>query len=146
MKRSIAGYSRLEIAFAATLATLVGILAITKYLELSELTEGSLEAMLVTAIEQGLTDYGEESRYIGRKPPFPPVLDHAEIGGTGIRNPFFVNIIDEGIAVEGWSKTGSLDYVSPNGIPYQYDPSIGSFGPTADKNGKQLSQPSDTSQ
>ncbi len=124
---SNSGYSRLEIAFMATLAALVGILAITRYLDLSEMTEDSLEPGVVVAIQESLANYAEESRDIGRNPLYPESLDQAEIGDTGMRNPFFSNVLKGGVAVAGWSKTGKNTYATPSGTGYVYDPDSGRF-------------------
>lgn len=130
MKRLIhshSGYSRIEIAFMATLAALVSILAITKYLDLSEMTEDSMEPGVVVAIKQSLANYAEESRDIGRNPLYPKSLDQAKIGDTGIRNPFFSHVLEGGIAVAGWSKTGNNAYAAPSGTNYAYYPDTGKF-------------------
>lgn len=113
----------------ATLAALVGILAVTKYLDLSELTEGSMESGVIVAVQEGLIGYAEESRDIGRQPVYPETLDQAQIGETDMRNPFFANVLDRGVAVTGWSKTGKNTYTTPNGTGYVYDPVTGQFDP-----------------
>lgn len=113
----------------ATLAALVGVLAITKYFDLSELTEDSMESGVIVAVQQGLAGYAEESRDIGRKPVYPEVLDNASLGDTGMRNPFFANVLERGIAVAGWSKTGINEYATPSGVGYVYNPDTGSFEP-----------------
>jgi len=110
-----------------TLAALVGILAVTKYFDLSELTEGSMESGVILAVQEGLTGYAGESRDIGRQPVYPETLDQARIGDTGMRNPFFANVLDRGIAVSGWSKTGKNTYTTPSGAAYTYDPDTGRF-------------------
>jgi len=127
--RSNNGYSRLEIAFMATLAALVSILAITKYLDLSEMTEDSMEPGVVVAIQESLANYAEESRDIGRTPVYPKSLDQAQLGDTGIRNPFFSHVLKGGIAVAGWSKTSKNAYSAPSGNGYNYDPATGKFQP-----------------
>ena len=121
------GYSRVEIAFMATLVALVSILAITKYLDLSEMTENSMEPGVFVAIQESLANYAEESRDIGRNPVYPESLDQAEIGDTGMRNPFFSHVLEGGVAVAGWSKTDKNTYVAPSGTGYVYISDTGKF-------------------
>ena len=113
----------------ATLAALVGVLAVTKYFDLSELTEGSMESGVIVAVQEGLASYAEESRETGRQPVYPQTLDQAQMGETDMRNPFFANVLDRAVAVTGWSKTGKNTYTTPNGTGYVYDPATGQFDP-----------------
>lgn len=121
------GYSLLEIAFITLLIALVGILAVTKYMELSTSSKESVEAGVLVGVQEGLSSYVDkfEDRRSGQI--YPSFLDSADIGEATPQNLFFENVLDRGIAVSGWSKTGINKYRAPSGKVYTYDPGSGIF-------------------
>lgn len=121
------GASRLEIGFLALFVIFGGLLAITKYLDLSLLVDGSMEQGVIQGVRQGIAAYAVESRDRGRASPYPPVLDEAEAGDATPQNLFFSRVLQRGIAVEEWKKTGPYEYRAPTGETFIYDPRTGSF-------------------
>ena len=122
-----AGYSRLEIAFFIVLALLVGLLAVTKYLETSRDAEQAMEPGLIEGVRAGISSYAEEARDRGSSQLYPNVLDEAESGPVTARDPYFGRVLDRGVAVEGWSKLGKNRYRAPSGRIVVYNPATGEF-------------------
>jgi hypothetical protein len=125
-KRSL-GISRLEIGFFALLIVFGGLLVTTKYLDLSILVDGSMEQGVIKAVREGIAAYAMESRDRGRTVLYPAMLDDAETGVATPQNLFFSNVLQRGIAVEGWTKAGQYEYRAPAGEKFIYDPQTGSF-------------------
>jgi len=122
------GFSRLEIGFFALLVVFGGLLAFTKYQDLSRLVEGSMDEGVIKAVQQGIAAYADESRELGSTSLYPSKLDEAETGVSTPQNLFFSNVLPKGIAVAGWAKTGPNEYRAPSGKELVYDPQKGSFG------------------
>lgn len=123
------GYSLLEIAFITLLIALVSILATTKYMELSTSSKESVEAGVLQGVREGLSSYADKFRDRRSGQIYPSFLDSADIGEATPQNLFFENVLDRGIAVSGWLKTGLNEYKAPSGKVYIYDPSSGAFEP-----------------
>jgi hypothetical protein len=121
------GISRLEIGFFALLVVFVGLLAVTKYLDLSILIEDSMEQGVIRGVREGIAAYAGKSRDRGSASLYPPALDEAETGDATPQNLFFSNVLQRGIAVEGWTKAGQYEYRVPTGNKFIYDPQTGSF-------------------
>ena len=121
------GYSLLEIAFITLLIALVGIFAVTKYMELSTSSKESVEAGVLEGIQEGISSYANKYRDQRSGQIYPSFLDSADIGAATPQNLFFENVLDRGIAVSGWSKTGLNKYRAPSGKVYTYDPGSGIF-------------------
>ncbi|MCB1861986.1 MAG: hypothetical protein KDI47_09680 [Gammaproteobacteria bacterium] len=120
-----AGYTRLEIAFMLVLVILVGLLAVTKYLELSEDAEQAMEPGLIEGVRKGIASYAEEARDRGSSQLYPNVLDDAESGPVTARDPYFGRVLDRGVAVAGWSKLATNRYRTPSGKSVEYNPDTG---------------------
>jgi len=129
------GSSRLKIGFLAILTLLGGLLAVTKYLDLSVTVEDSMEQGVITAVQEGISAYAEGSRDSGGALHYPAVLDDAKTGEATAQNLFFSNVLQRGIAVEGWTKTGQYEYRTPRGGRMVYDPRTGSFEIPGSMNG-----------
>lgn len=99
-----AGYSRLEIAFMLVLGIFIGLLAVTKYLELSTAAKEAMEPGLIEGVRSGIAAYAEEAKSRGNSKLFPSTLDDAASGAATPRDPFFGRVLEKGVAVEGWSK------------------------------------------
>lgn len=126
--KSSRGYTRLGMAFAVVLVVFGVLLAVTKYLDLTDLTEGSMDEGVVKAVQQGISAYAKNSKGSGRPAsPYPDVLDEADLGDSTPNNLFFFYVLPKGIAVEGWAKTGKNEYRSPSGGIYVYDSLSGTF-------------------
>ncbi len=125
--RPLLGFSRLEVAFIVVLLALVGVLAVTRFFDLSLTARQSVDSGVVTAVRGGIADYALASRDFGRVPVYPPLLDHADAGEATIRNRFFTAVVENGLAVSGWTKTGPNSYRAPDGEAYAYDPETGAF-------------------
>ena len=121
------GIARLQMGFFVLLVIFGGLLAVTKYLDLSVLVKGSMDQGVVRAIRQGIAAYAEESRDRGSTPLYPPVLDDAKAGQAAQQNPFFSTVLQRGVAVDGWAKVGRYEYRTPSGERYVYDPLTGEF-------------------
>ncbi len=121
------GFSKLETAFILVLVTLVGVLAITRYLDLSLTARQSVDSGVVAAVRKGIADYALESQDLGRLPVYPPLLDQADIGEVTSQNRFFTHVVEHGLAVTGWVKTGPGAYRAPNGESFTYAPGTGDF-------------------
>jgi len=121
------GYSRLEIAFILVLVLLVGVPAVTKYVELSRDAKEAVEEGLIAGVRAGLADYAQESRERGANKLFPSVLDHAAKGPVTGRDPFFGLVLEKGVAVEGWVKLDENQYQTPSGKQIVYYPDSGEF-------------------
>lgn len=126
-KNRALGISRLKIGFIALFVIFGGLLAGTKYFDLSLVVEESMEQGVIEAVRQGVAEYAVISRGKGRSTIYPPLLDDAEPGAATPQNLFFSHILQRGIAVEGWEKTGQNEYRAPTGEKYVYDPRTGSF-------------------
>ena len=122
-----AGYSRLEIAFIFVLVLFVGLLAVTKYLEISEDAEEAMEPGLIKGVRAGIAAYAEESLERGNSQRYPNVLDEAEPGPATARDPYFGRVLEKGVAVEGWSKLEKNQYRTPSGKTMVYYPQSGEF-------------------
>jgi len=122
-----AGYSRLEIAFMLVLALFVGLLAVTKYIDVSKDAEQAMEPGLIDGVRSGISSYAEEARYRGSSQLYPNVLDEAEPGPVTARDPYFGRVLDRGVAVEGWSKLEKNQYRTPSGKRVVYNPETGEF-------------------
>ena len=122
-----AGYSRLEIAFMLVLVIFVGLLAITKYLEISKDAEQAMEPGLIEGVRAGIASFAEEARDRGNSQLYPNVLDDAEPGPVTARDPYFGRVLDRGVAVEGWSKLAKNRYRTPSGKSVVYNPETGEF-------------------
>ena len=138
--------TRLETSFLAILLIFGGLLAISKYLELSGLVDGSMEQGVITAVRQGIAAYAAESRKRGSASLYPPALDEAGIGPATPQNLFFSNVLQRGIAVGGWSKTGGYEYRAPSGGLFVYDPATGKFEANEGMEALAMDQPSRTRQ
>jgi len=122
------GYTRLGMAFAVLLVVFGMLLAVTKFLDLSDLMEGSMDEGVVKAVQEGISAYARNPKRSSRSaPPYPDVLDEADVGDSTPDNLFFFYVLPKGVAVEGWSKTGKKEYRSPSGGTYVYDSLSGSF-------------------
>jgi len=127
------GASRMEIAFISLILVTVGLLAYTKYMEISTGAKGSVEAGMIEVIRNGIHDYAVGSKKAGSSALFPPFLDEAKLGQSTPHNLFFTLVtgkriaIGGGIAVEGWIKTDKNEYTAPSGKQYVYDPETGVF-------------------
>lgn len=122
-----AGYSRLEAAFMLVLVLLVGLLAVTKYFEISKDAEEAMEPGLIEGVRAGIASYAEESRERGSAVHYPNVLDDAAPGAVTPRDPFFGRVLEKGVAVEGWSKLEKNQYRTPSGRRIVYNPETGEF-------------------
>ena len=127
------GFSKLEIAFILVLAALVGLLVITRFLDLSQTAKQSVDSGVVAAVRQGIAEYAQESKVRERLPIFPLLLDDADTGEVTSRNPFFTRVVKNGLAVNGWIKTGRNGYRAPNGALFHYDPETGDFVAATDE-------------
>ena len=121
------GYTRMGVAYTLLLITFVGLLAVTRYFDLSTAAEQSGEAGVVSAVRQNLTQVRDIAALSKGKTKFPLTLDDARLGQADKTNRFFGHIIEHGVAVEDWKKTGRFDYISPSGREYSYDPTSGRF-------------------
>lgn len=74
------GFTKLEVAFILVLVALVGMLAVTRFFDLSLTARQSVDTGVIAAVRQGISDYAMESRDLGRRPVYPPLLDHADTG------------------------------------------------------------------
>ncbi len=90
------GFSRLEMAFIPVLIALVGVLAVTQYLDLSLTARQSVHDGVVAAVRKGISDYAVESRDRCRRPVYPPLLDAAETGEAKPQNRFFSHVVEHG--------------------------------------------------
>ncbi len=122
------GFSRLEIAFILVLIALVGIPAVTQFLDLSLTARQSVDQGVIAAVRKGIADYAQAARNFDRLPIYPPLLDRADTGAATPRNPFFTEVIEDGLAVSGWLKTGPHSYRGPKGELLNYDAQTGDFG------------------
>ena len=122
-----AGYSRLEIAFILVLVLFVGLLAVTKYFDISREAEQAMEPGLIEGVRDGIAAYAEESRSRGNSQHYPTVLDEAEPGASTSRDLFFDRVLEKGVAVEGWSKLERNQYRTPSGKRIVYNPQTGEF-------------------
>ena len=138
------GFSKLEIAFILVLVALVGVLAITRYLDLSVTARQSVDSGVVAAVRKGIADYALESQDRGRFPVYPPLLDQADIGEVTSRNPFFTHVVENGLAVIGWVKTGPDAYRAPDGESFTYVPGTGDFSAAANSIAPRMPRPSRT--
>ena len=122
------GYTRLGVGFALLLIVFGTLLAVTKFLDLSALTEGSMDQGVIEAVRQGISAYAENAKDKDTaSSPYPAMLDEAEIGDATPQNLFFSHVLPKGIAATGWAKTGRYEYRSPSGNSYRYDPREGTF-------------------
>jgi len=121
------GFTKLEVAFILVLVALVGMLAVTRFFDLSLTARQSVDTGVIAAVRQGISDYAMESRDLGRRPVYPPLLDHADTGEVTSHNRFFTQVIENGLAVSGSTKTGRHLYRGPNGESLSYDPNTGNF-------------------
>ena len=119
------GISRLKMGFFALLIAFGGLLAVTKYLDLSIVVKDSMDQGVIKAVRQGIAEYAERSRERNSTLLYPPVLDDAKIGKATPHNLFFSNVLQRGIAVEGWAKIGQYEYRTPRGEKLIYDPRTG---------------------
>ena len=140
------GFSRLEIGFLALLIVFGGLLATTKYLDLSILVDGSMEQGVIKAVQDGIAAYAGKSRDRGSASLYPPALDEAETGDATPQNLFFSNVLQRGIAVEGWTKAGQYEYRAPTGEKFIYDPQTGSFETHGSMTAKGMDHSSQTPQ
>ncbi len=140
------GITRLEMGFLALLIVFVGLLATTKYQDLSITVADSVEQGVIEALRQGVAAYAEKSRYRGSTLLYPSELDEAKIGAATPQNLFFANVLQKGIAVEGWAKTGRYEYRAPSGEMFEYDPQTGSFEVRGQMSEKVMGHPSQSSQ
>ncbi|MCP4284736.1 MAG: hypothetical protein GY792_09830 [Gammaproteobacteria bacterium] len=122
-----AGYSRLEIAFILVLVLFVGLLAVTKYLDISVDVEEAMEPGLITGVRAGIAAYAEESQERGNSQLYPKTLDDAEPGPASSRDLFFDRVLEKGVAVKGWSKLEKNKYSTPSGKIVIYNPQTGEF-------------------
>ena len=121
------GYSRLEIAFMLVLALFVGLLAVTKYLEVSVDAKEAMEPGLIAGVREGIAAYAEESKERGNSILYPLFLDDAKPGAATTRNLFFGRVLERGLAVTGWSKLAENQYQTPSGKKMVYYPRTGEF-------------------
>jgi len=121
------GYSRLEIAFMLVLALFVGLLAVTKYMEVSVDAEEAMEPGLITGVREGIAAYAEESKARGNSILYPLFLDDAKPGAATPQNLFFGRVLERGVAVTGWSKLEKNQYQAPSGKKIVYNPRTGAF-------------------
>ena len=127
--KSSLGYTRLGMAFGVVLVVFGVLLAVTKFRDLTDLTEGSMDEGVVNAVQKGISAFAKSSKGSGRPAsPYPDVLDEADVGPSTPNNLFFFYVLPKGIAVEGWAKTGRNEYRSPSGGSYVYDAQAGTFG------------------
>lgn len=127
--KSSRGHTRLGMAFVVVLVVFGVLLAVTKYRDLNDLTEGSMDEGVVNAVQKGISAYAKNSQGSARPAsPYPDVLDEADVGDATPHNLFFFYVLPKGIAVEGWAKTGRNEYRSPGGGTYVYDAQAGTFG------------------
>ncbi|MCP4043619.1 MAG: hypothetical protein GY731_16955 [Gammaproteobacteria bacterium] len=120
------GFTTMEVAFIALLVVIFGVLAVTKYLDLSTITEKSVEEGVIAAVRQGLASNSTQQGRNGI-PDYPATLDKAVNGAATTHNLFFGNVMEKGIAVTGWVKIDRNEYRTPSGKRYVYDPANGSF-------------------
>lgn len=115
------------VAYTLLLITFLGLLIVTRYFDLSNTAEQSVEAGVISAVQQNLAEIREIAELSKGKSTFPLTLDEALPGKANKTNRFFGHIIDHGIAVAGWEKVGTLGYISPSGARYAYNPKSGRF-------------------
>ena len=139
------GISRLEMGFIALFVVFGGLLAATKYFDLSSLVAGSMDQGVVKAVREGVDAYSVNARTRGRTPIYPPILDDAKTGLANPQNLFFSHVLQRGIAVEGWVKEGTHEYRAPTGKTYIYDPQTGSFETRANMTAEDINRPTESS-
>ena len=138
------GFGRLEVAFIVVLVALVGVLAVTRFFDLSLAARQSVDTGVVAAVREGISDYALASREFGRHPVYPSLLDHADAGEATTRNRFFTAVVENGLAVTGWTKTGPNSYRAPHGETYAYDPGTGAFAIPENEAAPRTSTPTQT--
>ena len=122
------GATRLEIAFIVVIVATVGLLAVTKYLDLSVAVEESAESGVIAAVREAISEHAERAQTQGGQSVFPRVLDKARVGEASSSNPLFSNVLQVGIAITGWAKLEDNLYRTPSGERFVYDPTSGYFG------------------
>ncbi len=122
------GYTRLEIGFTVLLITFVLLFSIIKYRDTSIMAREAVEGGVIKGVRASIADYAQYAHSHNITPIYPRTLGNAEIGDAIPRNRIFNIVLEKGgIAVEGWAKVGDLEYRTPSGKRYVYNPETGEF-------------------
>jgi hypothetical protein len=86
------------------------------------------EKRIFASVKVGIGRYSLESFSKGRSPVYPPVLDEAQNGFAGEKNPFFTNVLAyPGVVEPSWRKLLPEVYQGPGKSLYFYDKDSGDF-------------------
>lgn len=118
---SSAGFTLIELVMVIVLLGLLATVAIPKYFDLQSEAKLAAEKGIVGAVRSGIYTYFVKNK------AYPATLDSATAAACATTNMCFSTVLDQNGVTSGWTKTDSVNYQSPAGNTYTYNPSNGSF-------------------
>jgi len=137
--RNQKGFTLIELVLVITILGILAVAALPSFIDVSTQAEQASRDGVVGAVRSGISLFRANDLVVNGAPGvYPATLDGEAAGATaGPANPFFVNVLQNGVADGSWSKNAlnALIYNFNDGTTtfvYTYVPATGAFtSPTA---------------
>ncbi len=128
------GFTLIELILVIAVLGILAVMAMPQFIDIVTEAEISSSEGVAGGVRAGImTEWADDLVANGAPGVFPATLDGAAAGPAGLANPFFGNVLQNGVTDASWSKAG-LIYTFDDGTTtydYTYVPASGDFaGPT----------------
>lgn len=117
MKLNSKGFTMIELVLVVTILGILAVAALPSFIDVSARAATSAKDGVIGAVQQGIA-LNKASDLVRNGPPgrYPTALDSAINGSrASTTNPFFTNVLEQGMTDGSWSKNGTGAYVYRNG-------------------------------
>ena len=122
------GFTLIELILVIAILGILAISAIPKFFDLADKAEEAVESGIAGSVRSGVALYAANVVVGGGDFTYPTSLDSATTGNASSSNPFFTNVLQNGVT-SGWNKVGNQYRYQPTNTLYQYNSTTGTFAP-----------------
>ncbi|MBU9889170.1 MAG: type II secretion system GspH family protein [Candidatus Omnitrophica bacterium] len=121
MKKSLRGFTLIELIMVIVLLGLLAVVAIPKYYDLQTDAKDAAEKGVVGAVRSGIYTYYAKNK------AYPADLDGYAAGACSSTIKCFDTVLDQGGVQQDWTKASGTTYTGPTGTTYTYTAATGAF-------------------